>query len=260
MLVFNGGLMRGQTAHWKLKGATFLGEVQTAPRYRLYSIGDRYPAMLRDEERGVALQAELYLVPDDLRARILAAEPPGLYCGMVELDDGRVLDGILGEASFVAHHGQDISAYGGWANYPYRATWNRSEIDPAAPGFELFVNGTLMRGLQLHINLQHAPFLGECRTEPRYRLHSIADVHPGMYCLAVGEPGGISVTGELYFVSDELWPALEAGEPPNLYRGRVVLDDGREVWGILYPRELAEGRYLDISRFGGWREYIAARS
>ena len=41
--------------------------------------------------------------------------------------------------------------------------------------------------------------------------------------------------------------------------GRVLLEDGSEVWGILYPRELAEGRHVDITAYGGWREYVAAR-
>ena len=47
--------------------------------------------------------------------------------------------------------------------------------------FELFVNGTLMRGLALHANLEGAEFLGAFRTAPRYRLHSIDDHHPGMF-------------------------------------------------------------------------------
>ncbi len=29
--------------------------------------------------------------------------------------------------------------------------------------------------------------------------------------------------------------------------------------GILYPRELAEGRHRDISEYGDWRAYTAAR-
>jgi hypothetical protein len=80
-----------------------------------------------------------------------------------------------------------------------------------------------------------------------------------MYRLEDGELGGIGVPGELYRVSEALWPALEASEPPNLYRGRVLLEDGSEVWGILYPRALAEGHQLDITSYGGWREYVAAR-
>ena len=102
--------------------------------------------------------------------------------------------------------------------------------------FDLFVNGTLMRGLKLHENLKQAPYLGVSRTESRYRIHSIGDVHPGMYRLGDDEPGGIGVPGELYRVSEALWPELEASEPQHLYRGRVLLEDGSEVWGILYPR------------------------
>lgn len=120
--------------------------------------------------------------------------------------------------------------------------------------FELFVNGTLMRGLALHANLAGAEFLGPAWTAPIYRLYSIDDRHPGMF--EVGE-GGVSVAGELYTVSDEVWRRIEAGEPPHLYRGRVRLADGRDVLGILYPRELAEGRHRDISAYRDWRAYCA---
>jgi len=120
--------------------------------------------------------------------------------------------------------------------------------------FELFVNGTLMRGLALHASLQVAEFLGEAWTAPRYRLHSIDDRHPGMFEV---EAGGVAVAGELYRLTDEIWQRVEAGEPPHLYRGRVRLADGREVFGILYPRALAE-RHPDISAYGGWRAYRAA--
>jgi len=52
-------------------------------------------------------------------------------------------------------------------------------------GIELFVNGTLMRGLALHHNLDGAEFVGAFRTAPKYRLYSIGDVHPGMRQSAV---------------------------------------------------------------------------
>lgn len=121
---------------------------------------------------------------------------------------------------------------------------------------DLFVNGTLMRGLALHANLDGAEFLGEARTAPRYRIYSIGDVHPGMFEVA---DGGISVPGEMYRLPDDVWARVEAGEPPGLYKGPVKLDDGRVMDGILFPRELAEGKHRDISEFGGWREYVAAR-
>ena len=120
---------------------------------------------------------------------------------------------------------------------------------------ELFVNGTLMRGLALHQNLDGAEFLEACATAPRYRVYSIGDVHPGMFEV---DSGGVAVDGELYRVPDAVLARVEAGEPVGLYRGPVALGDGRVVQGILYPRELAEGRHADISHFGGWRAYIAS--
>lgn len=128
-------------------------------------------------------------------------------------------------------------------------------VDTATAGAELlFVNGTLMRGLALHDHLDGADFVEEARTAPRYRLHSIGDIHPGMFEV---KHDGVAVTGELYRVPDAVWRRVEAGEPEGLYRGPVHLQDGRIVPGILYPRELAEGRHPDISEFGSWRRYTA---
>jgi gamma-glutamylcyclotransferase (GGCT)/AIG2-like uncharacterized protein YtfP len=123
----------------------------------------------------------------------------------------------------------------------------------ASESFELFVNGTLMRGLPLHANLAGAEFLGEAWTAPRYRLYSIGGRHPGMFEVP---SGGVAVLGELYRVTDAVWRRVAAGEPEGLYRGPVELADGRRVAGILYPRALAEGRHPDISGFGGWRAYL----
>ena len=122
---------------------------------------------------------------------------------------------------------------------------------------QLFVNGTLMRGLKLHPNLDGATFLEEIATAPVYRIHSIGDVHPGMYEV---DEGGVSVQGELYEVPDDVWQRVESGEPPGLYRGPVKLADGRVVPGILYPQEMAEaGCHRDISEYGGWRGYAEAQ-
>lgn len=126
----------------------------------------------------------------------------------------------------------------------------------SAVSFDLFVNGTLMRGLQLHGNLAGAEFLEATRTAPDYRLYSIDDRHPGMFAV---EEGGVSVAGELYRVPADVWERVEAGEPLNLYKGPVLLIDGRAVEGILYPRERAEGHQRDISAYGDWRAYLAAR-
>ena len=122
--------------------------------------------------------------------------------------------------------------------------------------FELFVNGGLMRGFALHGNLDGAAFLREAETAPIYRLYSISDRHPGMFEVTAG---GVSVKGEVYRVPEDVWLRVEAGEPPNLYRGTVTLADGERLYGILYPRDLAEAHHRDISDDGDWRAYALAQ-
>ena len=78
---------------------------------------------------------------------------------------------------------------------------------------ELFVNGTLMRNLELYHNLAGAQFLGEFHTASIYRLYSIGDVHPGMFEV---ERGGVAVAGEMYRMSDKIWARVESGEPPGV--------------------------------------------
>ena len=121
---------------------------------------------------------------------------------------------------------------------------------------ELFVNGTLMKGLKLNKNLDGAEFMGEFTTEPCYRLFTINDIHPGMFEVA---EGGVAVAGEMYRMSDEIWQFVEEGEPPNLYCGPVKLDNGQIVDGILFPQEIAEAHHMDISEFGDWRKYMASK-
>ena len=117
----------------------------------------------------------------------------------------------------------------------------------------LFVNGTLMRGLALHKNLEGAQFLGEYSTKPQYRLFSIGDKHPGMY--EVSE-GGVAVKGELYCMSDEIWQRVQSGEPAHLYDGPVMLENDQVVDGILFPKACIKPEHKDISSWGDWRAYM----
>lgn len=137
---------------------------------------------------------------------------------------------------------------------PAAATQDPMQLDDGL----LFVNGTLMRELELHDNLAGAEFLEETRTAARYRLHSIGDVHPGMYEVEAAE-GGAAVSGELYRVPGDVLKRVLDGEPEGLYRGAVELVDGRHVPGILFRRDLAS-KHPDITAHGGWRQYRASLS
>jgi len=97
-------------------GATFVREDHTAACYRLFSIGDRHPAMLRTTGDGARVALEVWEVPAAGLAQILLNEPPGLAIGKVQLDDGTVVLGVLGEP-FLCEGQREITALGGWRAY-----------------------------------------------------------------------------------------------------------------------------------------------
>ncbi len=119
----------------------------------------------------------------------------------------------------------------------------------------LAVNGTLMRGLERNAHLVQAGavFDREAQTAPCYRLWSIADVHPAMLRVA---SGGRSIAVEIWLVPPAGIAAILLAEPDGLCVGRVRLDDGSEVLGVLCEPALVEGR-PEISEHGGWRAYLA---
>ena len=118
MLAVNGTLMRGLALNGNLLavGATFVREARTAPRYRLWSVGDRHPAMLRVSSGGASIAVEVWAVPSEGLARILRQEPAGLCVGKVTLSDGEEVLGVLGEP-FLVEGQAEITAHGGWRAY-----------------------------------------------------------------------------------------------------------------------------------------------
>lgn len=130
-------------------------------------------------------------------------------------------------------------------------------MNPAEP-LLLAVNGTLMRGFELNGNLlaAEARFVRETRTEPAYRLWSIGDRHPGMIRVRAG---GVAVEVEVWAVPPAGLAAVLIAEPPGLSVGKVKLADGQTVLGVLAEPALCEEQ-TEITRFGGWRAYLAART
>jgi hypothetical protein len=118
LLAVNGTLMRGLELNPNLLAvkATFVGETTTKPVYRLWSIDDRHPAMIRVKTGGVAVAVEVWSVPAAGVATILMQEPPGLSIGKVRLADDLEVLGVLGE-TILCEGKKEITAFGGWRNY-----------------------------------------------------------------------------------------------------------------------------------------------
>ena len=117
-LAVNGTLMRGFALNRNLLavGATFVHEAMTAPLYRLWSIDDQYPAMLRVTAGGAAIALEVWAVPRLHLGTILLQEPPGLGLGKILLADQSIVLGVLGE-TYMCEGKRDITAWGGWRAY-----------------------------------------------------------------------------------------------------------------------------------------------
>lgn len=118
LLAVNGTLMRGLELNPNLlaAGAQFVRETRTAPVYRLWSIGDRHPAMLRVTAGGVAVAVEVWDVPPAGIADVLMKEPPGLCIGKITLEDGSETLGVLGELALCEGQ-REITTYSGWRAY-----------------------------------------------------------------------------------------------------------------------------------------------
>lgn len=117
-LAVNGTLMQGLDLNDNLLkvGATFLYEATTTPNYRLWSINDVHPAMVRVADGGRAIALEVWSVPAAGLIQVLQQEPPGLCIGKVKLANGESVLGVLGEP--ILCEGQtEITAYGGWRAY-----------------------------------------------------------------------------------------------------------------------------------------------
>ncbi len=117
-LAVNGTLMRGLELNGNLLsvGATFVRETTTEPTYRLWSIADRHPAMLKVTEGGVAIAVEVWTVPASGVSTLLTLEPAGLCIGKVRLLDGEEVLGVLGEP-FLCEGKREITQFGGWRSY-----------------------------------------------------------------------------------------------------------------------------------------------
>jgi hypothetical protein len=120
----------------------------------------------------------------------------------------------------------------------------------------MFLTGDGMRGGPLHRHIAGAAFIGERRTAPRYRQHSIRDEFPA---LAPAGDGGAAILGELYDVPMPKLAGLLAREPPELELSIVELEAGELSFGMVLRRGEDEGRYADISAHGGWRAYSMTR-
>lgn len=119
LIFLNGTAMRGGELHHQLDGAPLVRQAHSAPRYRFFSVADRFPAMYPTLHNGHRIHGEVYDLPlATLHNRLLPAEPEEMELGTIELDDGTACLATLlrrqhlGSADLI-----EISAIGDWPAY-----------------------------------------------------------------------------------------------------------------------------------------------
>jgi len=119
LIFLNGGGMRGGPLHHQLQGAPLVRTARSAPKYRYFSVGDRFPAMQEIGVGGCQVTGEVYDVTlDVLLHHLLPAEPPELELGIIELDDGTAcLATVLRREYTRTTELVDISSVGDWRAY-----------------------------------------------------------------------------------------------------------------------------------------------
>ncbi|GLY13710.1 gamma-glutamylcyclotransferase [Kineosporia sp. NBRC 101677] len=112
----NGQGMRGGEFNDAFAEARFVGEFDTAPRYRFFSVRDEFPGLHPVESGGAAVPGEVYELPYLMLAdRLLPREPAELELGIIELADGSGSLAMRMRAEALHRSDvEDISAVGGW--------------------------------------------------------------------------------------------------------------------------------------------------
>lgn len=101
------------------RGATLIKRTHTAPRYRFYALagGPPYrPGLVRNEDTGVAIEVEVWRVPEDQFGTFVAGIPHPLGIGQLELEDGTWCTSFICEPCGM-DGATDISNTGGWRQY-----------------------------------------------------------------------------------------------------------------------------------------------
>jgi allophanate hydrolase len=96
-----------------------------------------------------------------------------------------------------------------------------------------------------------------CRTSAHYRLFALRETVPKKPGL-VRDPSfaGSGIDLEVWAVPESQFGSFVAAVPPPLAIGSVQLDTGEWVKGFVCEPVATEGA-IDVTQFGGWRQYLA---
>jgi allophanate hydrolase len=122
VLAVAGAHLRGEALDHQLidRGARFVATTHTSASYRLYAMTGTTPAKPAlvhvGPAGGEAIEVDLWSISASALGAFVAAIPPPLGVGTVELDDGREVTGFIAEPRAL-DGAMDITHHGGWRAY-----------------------------------------------------------------------------------------------------------------------------------------------
>ena len=264
--------------------------LQSAKRY---SAVDTFNAHYRLREletltRGVWDKHDILMVPTAPNLPTLSevkAEPMvrnselGYYTNFVNLlglsaiavPAGFTPEGLPFGVTFIAPAGYD------WALLAFAARWQRQfalplglnlrgvrnddcVIPTTPPGaVALAVVGAHLSGMPLNHQLTDLGAKLRCctRTAPRYRLYAMDALTPPKPAL-VHRQDGAAIEVEVYDMPEAMLGRFLLQIPPPLGLGKIELESGELVCGFICEPRALDGA-PDITQYGGWRYYVAAK-
>ncbi len=131
-----------------------------------------------------------------------------------------------------------------------------------SPTIELAVVGAHLSGMPLNGELtsRGGVFARAASTTTSYRLFALAGgppFRPGLLRVAAGT--GAAIIVEVWTLSPASFGSFVAAIPSPLCVGTLHLGDGTKPKGFLVEPE-GLGAAIDITSFGGWRAYMAAKT
>jgi allophanate hydrolase len=127
------------------------------------------------------------------------------------------------------------------------------------PKVKLAVVGAHLAGMPLHWQLtsRNARLVRSAKTAPAYKLYAMANSTPPKPALAHVGAGGAALEVEVYELDVAAFGSFVVEVPAPLAIGTVTLEDGESVKGFVAEPRAMDGA-TEITKFGGWRGYIAS--
>lgn len=167
-------------------------------------------------------------------------------------------DGMLADAGDRLHRTLSEQQLGNTA-MPLSGT-PAVDISPATT-IDVAVVGAHLTGQPLNTQLveRRATLVREARTAPGYSFYALSGTVPAKPGLIFDGKGAGLIAVEIWRMPAEAFGSFVALIPAPLGIGTLKLDDGSMVKGFICEPYAAEDA-TDITRFGGWRNWLTSKS